>query len=242
MKSVFRRNTANNKALECFIENTEVVFNLDGKRIRPQSIVGIDDIESLAKKPWATDLYQTLHAAGATHVWNLQVALYDDEADRIKAALTQAHAELEIERQTRIANTDIVVTKLLYNGAPAMAENDRFSWHFLQESFLLDKIEERAIYQMAYMRKQGMGSDEITDPDVVEAVRRFWDDLHLLQDDAEKRYEAKQAEKEKQEIKAFFNSPLVRGLSHAEIEHKAREYDEIHNEGGEGFNPYRMAQ
>lgn len=235
---VFTRGTAQG-TLTCRIEHTrdgsvDVVFDVAGTPVKKQSIVQIERTESLADKPFAKTLYDQLVALGASAVWNRQVALHGDEPERIESALASAREAQRAEERHTIANTDIRVTNTAYDGTPTAAESPLFSWHMLQPGYLRCKTTGRTIYQMAYMH-QSFGSDAITDQTTVDAVRTFWRDLRLLEEYAEQAY-AKEVEA--QEIAAEQASPLA-NLSYEERVKKAAEWDDIHNEGGEGFNPYR---
>ncbi|MDQ2077465.1 hypothetical protein [Marinimicrobium sp. ABcell2] len=89
--------------------------------------------------------------------------------------------------QKQLEGSDILVTETQYNGAPAKAENDKFSWFHGRSDYLTCKASGRAIsrrsntlrgpkYQMAY------NIDEST----IVAVRRFWSDLELMEKYVEK--------------------------------------------------------
>ena len=237
IKQIFERATKKG-TLICQIKGTEIEFFLNGNKIKKQSIAGINSVESLADKKFAKDIYNQLIAAGANAIWNYQVALYDDEADKIETAIKQARKEQRETEEQMIKNTDITVTEKLYNGAPAKAESEKFRWFFGQRDFLICKATGKAIYQMAYMRQNEFGSDNITDKATIAAVRKFWRDLRLVEKYAEEAYEQKQDEKEQTEF--YENNPRLKGLTLSEIRQKEKEWDDLYNEGGEGYNPYRM--
>lgn len=236
MTELFSRKT-DKGMLICKMNGTEVEFHLEGSKIRRQSVAEIEPVESLEGKEIHKELYEKLLKVGANAIWNYQIALYNDEMDIINNAIRKAKEEKRQAEKTQLENTDIVVKGTLYNGTPKRAENAKFSWFFGHNDFLTCKKTGRSIFQMAYMRDEG-GSDAITDPEMVASIRRFWDDLHLIQKTAEATYEKKQREKDKAEY--YRNNPRLAGLSLSEIKAKEKEWDNLHNEGGKGFNPYGL--
>lgn len=236
-KQLFTR-TISKGQLICQIDGTKIRFTLDGQEVKERSIAFINTVDELKDKKFATEIYQKLKAIGANAVWNYQVALFNNEADIIDATVKQALKEKEEAEEQIIRDTDIIVTKTLYNGAPANAENNKFEWFHGQQDFLICKKSGRSIYQMAYMRKSEFGSDNITDEETKADVCSFWNDLSLIQKFAEKEYSRKKTEKEKLENAQRGENPWTKGLSHEEIKLKAKEWDNINNEGGEGYNPY----
>lgn len=237
-KQVFTRNTQHG-VLVCQINGVNIEFLIDGKPIKCAFISSVRKVEEFANKPYYSLIYDRLIEAGANACWGLQVALYGDEADLIEAALVEAKAQALQDELHQLQMSDIRVTELLYNGAPAKAENALFSWFFGSSDSLLCKTTGRPIYQMSYLRYEG-GSDDITDPATVAAVRQFHNELSLMIKHAEKSYEQMQLKRDT--VKAFYQrNPRLDGLSCAEIAHKAKEWNDLNNEGGEGYNPYRDA-
>lgn len=236
-KVVFERQTSQGM-LSCQVRSQQlsqedfvVEFFLDGKKINKNYHAGIAlnilSVDFLKDKAFASELCSKLLEVGATAVWNGQVALYGDEPEQIQLALELAQKERAEEEALQLKETDIVVTKRLYNGSPAEAENERFSWFWGQSSTLKCKTTGAFIYQC-----QGMEENDLR------AARKFYAELRLIKNAAEKAYAQSQLEKERVAREKRGENPWTKGLSHAEIKRKAKEWDDINNEGGEGFNPY----
>lgn len=239
-KLVFARETKNG-LLSCYTQDSYmngvcIAFFIGDKEIKQQSIAFINTTESLANEKYNKKIYDNLVEIGASAIWNYQVALFGNEADLIRAALKTAKENKIAEEMKQISESDIVVTEKLYNGSPATAENSMFKWFFGQKSYLQCLSTNRSIYQMAYMNLP-FGSEPILDEATINAVKKFWSDLHLIQKYAEIDY-AKQVE-EKEKSNTSKPNPRLDGLSKDEINIKAQQWDDINNEGGEGFNPYR---
>lgn len=234
---VFERKTSKG-SLSCQVKsrylsqvNFEVEFYLDGVQIKKDYSAGIAmnilSVEFLKDKAFASELYPKLIELGATALWNGQVALYGNEPELIEYALEQAKKEREAEEDQQLRETDIVVTKRLYNGSPAEAENEFFSWFWGQSDTLKCKKTGAFIYQC-----QGLSHEAL------QAARKFNSDLALIIADAEKSYAKAQQEKEQAERNNRGENPWTKGLTKEEIQRKAKEWDDINNEGGEGYNPY----
>lgn len=115
----------------------------------------------------------------------------------------------------------------------AQSEDGRYQWFVGQESYLWDTEANRSIYQMAYLRAQGFGSDPL--PEQVSAdARSFWGALR----DAQKGAESEQSVRIRTEIAAV---PQISDAEFEERRRREREWDDRYNEGGEGFNPSRSA-
>lgn len=239
MSTVLFSRTTERGDLECRLNGVEPEFYLNGEQIKKTSIAGIHSIDYLAGKQGYAAMFEQLQQVGANAVWNLQVALYGNEAERIEAAVAIAKEQAHQDELAQIADSDIEVTQTLYNGTPAMAENPLFRWHFMNADTLFCKVSGRAIYQMSYLRYEG-GSDDITDPDTKAAVLRFHHELDLMKKHAETAYEDKQTARLRAEAEDFYaRNPRLKGLTKAEVDCKAEEWDRLYNEGGEGYNPYR---
>lgn len=225
--------------LECSLNGVEVEFHLNRKLIQKQNGGDIHRVKILLLSPRYRHIYEQLKQAGANAVWDLQVALFDIEAEQIKTSVAEAEEQAYHDELQQVANSDIKVMLTLYSGAPAMAESPLFRWHFMNADTLICKVSGRAICQMSYLRSDG-GSDDITDADTVAAVRRFFNELHLIQKYVAAANEEKITAKLQQEEDAFYErNPRLKGLSKAEVDCKAEEWDRLYNEGGEGYNPYR---
>ena len=75
-------------------------------------------------------------------------------------------------------------TKMVFekdNGCIYTAQNDRFAWQHLNGGYLREKATNRIIYQMSYMKADEFGSDPVTDPEIVAAVRVFFAELREAQ-------------------------------------------------------------
>jgi hypothetical protein len=107
------------------------------------------------------------------------------------------------------------------------AETERFSWWFGQDSYLHDKLVNANIYQMSY----GWESPHKITDDTIKLAREFWDTLSKEQDRVKK-------EQEEIEMEAIRKEELEMRTRPFNAK-KAKQYDNIMNEGGEGYNPYR---
>lgn len=81
---------------------------------------------------------------------------------------------------------NVVITETSLNGLPYKAQSNdgRYQWFTGQESYLMDTVVDRAIYQMSYMRKTEFGSDPLP-ADVKADALEFWRQLHAIQRTAE---------------------------------------------------------
>lgn len=123
---------------------------------------------------------------------------------------------------------EIKITKRDINGRPIEAESNLFSWMWLNDSYLHCKTTGKTICQMAYLRNT-FGSDPIADEATRNAILDFWEQLRAI--DTAAREQAEKAEYEAALAEAMRQTP--------ERERKARAYDNLYNEGAEGYNPYR---
>lgn len=219
---VFSRQTSKGELL-CTIEETEVSFFLNGNKIKEKSIAGIVPVESLKDIPLYKELYRKLKESGANHVWNYQVALYGDEAEIIKKEQKKARKKRQQIFEEQIKTSSIVVSEYLYNGAPAKAENNLFDWFVGFPNDLVYKKTGKSISHMASPT-----------PEMINEINRFFSDIRILTQSAEKEYERIKLEQAKSEC----NSNLV-GMTRSDAEKKAQEWDNIYNEGEEGYNPFR---
>lgn len=226
---------------EGYLGKTEVKFALDGKPIDQQSIVGIQRISEIRDRlsdglrgpmrDRMRDIYHALEERNATGIWNLQVVLYGDEPDQIEAALEEAKKDVLAREETTIEESDIRVIETGPKGIPVAVDSERFSWRkFPNEGYLKEKATGRTIYQMAYLRPT-LGSDDIEDEEVIAAVRTFWHELDLITKHAEMDAERKERIAERNAERP--------ALGWEETKRRERQWDLLHNEGGEGFNPYR---
>lgn len=127
----------------------------------------------------------------------------------------------------------LIVTEIDHRGLPyrVQSENGRYTWFVGAESYLHDTVAQRDIYQMAYFARKGFGSEAL--PDEVEAdVHAFWAALREIE-------AAAQAADQAREIAEIAALPRESEAEFADRMRKAREFDQRHNEGGEGYNPYR---
>lgn len=117
----------------------------------------------------------------------------------------------------------------------AASQDGRYTWFCGADGYLQDTQAGRAIYQMAYLRNGSFGSDPLP-ADVESDARAFWAALHAAQQALAADHRAAEMTALQAEIDgAQAEDPKAR----AERERRAREYDELQNEGGEGYNPYR---
>lgn len=132
---------------------------------------------------------------------------------------------------------DINIIERLSDGQPALvlSADGRYRWFWGQDGFLVDTVADRAIYQMRYMRRTELGSDPLPD-DVAEDARAFWAALFAEKDRAARVWREKELAELHAEAEAVAYRPEVTGAERARQE---RAYDNLHNEGGEGYNPWR---
>lgn len=125
---------------------------------------------------------------------------------------------------------NLTITETLYDGSPAKAESDLFSWFWGQDGYLQERATGRCIYQCAYMREHEFGSDPVSQ-ETKAAVIGFWAALRAEQERARKAYEAQiEAEMAKEDAER----------SKVADKDKAIAYDNLQNEGySDGYNPYR---
>lgn len=235
MKTVFTRQT-DKGLLTCKVSGTGIYFDLGGKEIKKKSIAGIVPIEKLKNEKIAEAIYPILVKKGAVAMWNYQVALYGDEPQKIAEAqeesIKEKREQAEAEKARVLAQTDIIITEKTQNGYPKKAENERFSWFFGQEDWLFDKQAGRMIYQMSWMNTDSFGSVPLPEEDI-KLVRKFFYELAFLKAESKK-----QEQKQKQE-----EPPCAyENMTEAERKKKEQEYDDLYNEGGEGYNPYRLPE
>lgn len=121
----------------------------------------------------------------------------------------------------------ITFTYTVADRSVATAKTDRFSWFWGQDGYVIDKQAGRSIYQMGYIKPQGFGADPVPD-DVKQQVKAFFRAI-------EAENARLKAEREAADRAAIAAAPRMT----AERLAKARRYDELMNEGGDGYNPYR---
>ena len=132
--------------------------------------------------------------------------------------------------------SNLIVTQKDPRGIIRAVENDYFTWHYIGKSMIC-KATGRVVYQMALMNKvgEGFGSEPITDPEMIEAVGYFIDEMEILVLDAEEKAKTLQIKINQAEDDARYGHLTVEQMAA-----KAAQWDAINNEGGEGFNPYRI--
>lgn len=118
----------------------------------------------------------------------------------------------------------------VHTGLPGKAESEQFAWSAMNEDILRDRLADKTIYQMCYMRTTGYGSDPVPEATKI-AAKQFWDALRAEQVRAAAAHQIERdAELDAEELEREYPRD----------EAKAREYDNLHNEGyGDGYNPYR---
>ncbi len=128
----------------------------------------------------------------------------------------------------------VVIVERLADGGigQASSADGRFSWFWMSPGYIHDREVSRAIYQGAYMG-QAIGESDPVPPDVLAAAHLFM--AAVSQEDesgkAQKRLDAAKS--------APVINPRYAGMTGTELAKAEREYDKQHNEGGEGYNPYR---
>ena len=128
--------------------------------------------------------------------------------------------------------TGIKVVKSAADGSPTMIESEdgRFVWGSLTDSYVKDAVVGRDIYQMRYVG-YAIGDSAPVPDSVAGAAREFLAAVFKAQSDAKK-------ERPNAGPNLIKNQKYA-NLSDAEIKRLEAEYDDLQNEGGEGFNPYR---
>ena len=127
----------------------------------------------------------------------------------------------------------VIVTQRHYDGSPQNAESSdgRFSWFAGQDGYINDKQAGRSVYQMSYMGKK-MGESDPLPADVAQMVLEFWAGLRAAQKEAE---DARM----KRDIEEIEATPRISDAERAARRKAEKEFDNLFNEGAEGFNPYR---
>ncbi|AVS68143.1 hypothetical protein C8245_22980 [Paracidovorax avenae] len=130
---------------------------------------------------------------------------------------------------------EIIITERHSDGTPANAQSKdgRYSWFWGADGYIKDSQAGRSIYQMAYL-KPGWGSDPLPE-DVERDARAFWAALR----EEEQRAKAVLEERRRVAHEAEMARLRADAPKIAERERLARWHDEVQNEGGEGYNPYR---
>lgn len=107
------------------------------------------------------------------------------------------------------------------------AESDRFKWCRMHDDYLKDKLTGEFIYQMAYP------SGPVPADIKLQACEFF----RLIRDE-KARIEKADDDQEMEEIRALIKNQNETKEERAARKEKARIYNDVMNEGGEGFNPY----
>ena len=122
----------------------------------------------------------------------------------------------------------VIITSRATDGSAIKAQSadGRYTWFVGQDDYINDTQAGRSIYQMSYLRTTGFGSDDLP-ADVRADVTAFWTALRA----------------DEQAVAAPVAEPAAQ-ISDAEFfARRAAEkrHDDVHNEGGEGYNPYRAS-
>ena len=111
----------------------------------------------------------------------------------------------------------------------AQSADGRYTWFCGQDDFINDVQAARSIYQMAYINKAGEGLGSKPLPADVEAdARAFWAAL-------------REAEAATIVPKVINLIPVASDSEFAARRAAEKHFDDINNEGGEGYNPYRAS-
>ncbi|WP_455233408.1 hypothetical protein [Geopseudomonas aromaticivorans] len=148
--------------------------------------------------------------------------------------LAQVQAFFDAHEQT--LRDQVVVLSTLNSGgvAEARSVDGRFEWFWGQEGYLRDTVEKRSIYQMHYMGNR-IGESTAVPDSVAGSVRAFWQALRFVSSELEVQAAARRLAAVRDEGAESAASRL----SPEERDKAARAYDNLFNEGAEGFNPYR---
>lgn len=124
----------------------------------------------------------------------------------------------------------ITITSRTETGMPATAETAAYTWFWGSPGYLHEIATGRAIYGMARMYKDRMGSEPITDESERQAITAFWSELRAEESRCKAQWDAACAARAEADERARI-FPCDERL--------AKRYDDVYNEGGEGYNPYR---
>ena len=129
---------------------------------------------------------------------------------------------------------NIIVTERTATGgiAKAQSADGRFAWFHGQEDWLRDTAAGKSIYQMRWMRTEEMGSDPLPEEER-QLVRAFWAALEAAQQ------QPASEEAEERDVPAEAAPRYRPEVVGAERQRQQKIYDEVQNEGGDGFNPWR---
>lgn len=225
---VFERKT-NNGHLVCSVvtdnetvtdyQAVTVLMEIDGKQIEPVGSCGVNMIDDRCFTTNRTEsssaVLDKLLKNNAVGCWGMGVALFGNEPELIQKAVDKAWIDRIAWQDKIIKEADITIIERSYNGAPRLAENEHFRWFSGQPD------------DLQILTEQDSDSATI-----------FRNAIYILSNRAEKAYEKRQIEKASGDY-AEWRSKFT-GLSDAQLAEKAQEYDNLANEGGEGFNPYRF--
>ena len=128
--------------------------------------------------------------------------------------------------------TGIKVVDSESDGSPAKVESQdgRFVWNVMAGDYIKDTVVGRSIYQMRYVG-DAIGDSAPVPESVAGAVRAFFNAVDGARADAKRNAAISEPN--------LIKNPKYAGLSDEELKRLEAEYDKTHNEGGEGFNPYR---
>lgn len=236
MEKVFERKTQNGDKLECFIMHTDisagyhqmpkVAFFVNGQERRKQSmwefasIKALKDNAATMNKRGVTkagqeylDLVKKLEQSGSNCIWNLQVALYGNERERIENALKAAFEKRIAQAEELVAtNPQKIQYTLLEDSCVAVAQNEFFIYQWLNR------------HSGASPKVDGLDDSERRKFNLFVDSVDWLSKRNLPMAPSQKRNE---------------QNPHLENLSLQEIRKKEKEWDETYNEGQEGFNPYR---
>ena len=155
-----------------FLRNYNVVSQISTGKVTP--------LEELATMGFVQKFYENLKSAGAVAAWDLQVALFNGEPEKIARALYEAENNAENAVQNAIKNLDLVVTESKPNGAPVTVENSLFKWSWHRPDILVNKGSNKVIDQGCYI-EDGI-PEGISDERIIGASKQFWRELNALRE------------------------------------------------------------
>jgi hypothetical protein len=140
-------------------------------------------MEELATMGFAETFYEKMKSVGAVATWDMQIALFNGEPEKIACALHEAENNADLAIQNAINKLDLVVTESKPNGAPVTVENKLFQWNRHRPEILLykgAKGPDKVIDQGCFI-EDGI-PEGISDERIIGASKQFWRELNVLRE------------------------------------------------------------
>lgn len=260
MNTVFERTTKSNQLLKCtlkfcvFNDKHEPSFFIDGKEIKKKSAVSVKITEE-HNQPFSQELYNSLKEHSATHCWNCQVFLYADEAEKIEAACKAADEDKEKAERALVAKSDIKAKRIGHQKAFNGCENNFFEMNNYTQEYITHKESgwgvrwqrhgksPRFVELYKYDPVTKRTNTKTANEETANLYEKFVFEYELIKKWTVRDYEKAEFERVVDEARQHDTDRRKRlGIEDMTVEQvraKERAYDNIHNEGEEGYNPYR---